>query len=86
VSATRFFRRLCTWAGNERNDELLPIKPWMYTTRSFRFRSLPAFSFVDDTNDWLDDVRGSREVHCGPERLPRTLPVPVPGLSPYDSR
>jgi hypothetical protein len=51
-------------------------------------------SFVDDTNDWLDDVRGSREVHCGPERLPRTLPVPVlvlvpgplAGLSPYDSR
>jgi hypothetical protein len=29
VSARRAFRKAWTWAGNERKDELLPIKPWM---------------------------------------------------------
>lgn len=73
VSASRPLRKLCTWAGNERNDELLPMKPWMYTTRSVRLSRPPPMSCRDETSDWVDDVRGSREAHGGLEGLSRLL-------------
>lgn len=59
VSASSWVRKLCTWAGNERKDALLPMNPWMYTTRSVRFRPWLVSLIDGGTRECVDNVQGS---------------------------